>query len=78
MNQPVGSLQVAGLSFAPLTPMIGTMVSGIDLARPLDGAELGALRQALLDWKVLFFTDQDITTEQHLAFARQPVQGRLD
>ena len=25
---------------------------------------------ALLDWKVLFFRDQDITTEQHLAFAR--------
>jgi len=71
MNQPVGTLHAAGLSFAPLTPSIGAMVSGIDLTQPLDGAELVALRQALLDWKVLFFSDQDITTDQHLAFARQ-------
>ncbi|MCL4157280.1 UNVERIFIED_CONTAM: hypothetical protein GTU68_039581 [Idotea baltica] len=28
------------------------------------------LRSALLDRKVIFFRDQDITTEQHLAFAR--------
>jgi taurine dioxygenase len=31
---------------------------------------LSKLRGALLDWKVLFFRDQDITTEQHLDFAR--------
>ena len=47
------------------------MISGLDLAKPLVGGELAALRAALLDWKVLFFRDQDITTEQHLAFARQ-------
>ena len=42
---------------------------GLDLAEPQDNATLSALRVALLDWKVLFFRDQDITTEQHLAFA---------
>jgi len=70
MNQLVRTLQVEELSLAPLTPTIGGEVSGIDLAAPLSSADKTALRQALLDWKVLFFRDQDITTEQHLAFAR--------
>jgi taurine dioxygenase len=69
MNQLVRTLQVEDLSLAPLTPTIGAEVSGIDLARPLSSADKTALRQALLDWKVLFFRDQDITTAQHLAFA---------
>lgn len=70
MNQLVRSLQVEDLTLVPLTPTIGAEVEGVDLARPLDGRTVSALRQALLDWKVLFFRDQDITTEQHLAFAR--------
>ena len=70
MNQLVRNLSIASLTLAPLTPTIGAEVSGIDLAQPLDATARGALRQALLDWKVLFFRDQDITTEQHLAFAR--------
>jgi taurine dioxygenase len=70
MNQLVRTLQVEGLSLAPLTPTIGAEVSGVDLTRPLAPADKAALRQALLDWKVLFFRGQDITTEQHLEFAR--------
>jgi taurine dioxygenase len=70
MNQLVRTLEVEGLSLAPLTPTIGAEVSGLDLAAPLPPAAKATLRQALLDWKVLFFRDQDITTEQHLAFAR--------
>jgi len=70
LNQLVRSLQLDGLSLAPLTPTIGAEVSGIDLARPLSAAAQATLRQALLDWKVLFFRDQDITTDEHLAFAR--------
>ncbi len=57
------------ITLAPLTPTIGAEVSDIDLRQPLDSETRDALRQALLDWKVLFFRDQDLTTEQHLAFA---------
>jgi taurine dioxygenase len=64
------ALNVAPLSLKPLTPTIGVEVEGVDLCSPLDAPTLAALRQALLNWKVLFFRDQDITTEQHLAFAR--------
>jgi taurine dioxygenase len=70
MNQLVRSLEIEDLNILPLTPTIGAEVEGIDLSRPLDARTVSALRRALLDWKVLFFRDQDITTDQHLAFAR--------
>jgi alpha-ketoglutarate-dependent taurine dioxygenase len=70
MSQPALKIDSATFSLAPLTPTIGAEVGGIDLGRPLDTGTLESLRKALLDWKVLFFRDQDITTEQHLAFAR--------
>ncbi len=55
----------------PLTPAIGGEVHGVDLSKPLDEATLAALRATLLDRKVIFFRDQDITTDEHLAFARR-------
>jgi alpha-ketoglutarate-dependent taurine dioxygenase len=51
----------------PLSPTIGAEVEGVHLADAIDDETLADLRRALLDYKVLFFRDQDITTEQHLA-----------
>jgi taurine dioxygenase len=62
--------EAAALTIEPLTPTIGAEIGNIDLRRPLDTPTRDALRAALLEWKVLFFRDQDITTEQHLDFAR--------
>jgi taurine dioxygenase len=53
----------------PLTPAIGAVVEGVDLAQPLSDDLLGAIRQALLDHKVIFFEDQHITPVQHRDFA---------
>jgi len=53
-----------------VAPTIGVEIHNIDLTEPLTPAVLGELRAALLEWKVLFFRDQNITTEQHLDFAR--------
>ena len=69
MSSAALKTDTARLAISPLTPSIGAEIGGIDLREKLDDATLGELRQALLDWKVLFFRDQDITTEQHLAFA---------
>lgn len=71
MSQAARAAAPAALSIAPLTPTIGAEISGIDLSKPMTADLLAALRQALLEWKVIFFRDQDITTEEHLAFARQ-------
>ncbi|MDA1099843.1 MAG: TauD/TfdA family dioxygenase [Proteobacteria bacterium] len=58
------------IQITPYSPTIGGEVSGIDLRQPLSDHQVAGVRAALLDRKVLFFRDQDITTEQHLDFAR--------
>ncbi|HEX7777434.1 MAG TPA: TauD/TfdA family dioxygenase [Parvibaculum sp.] len=73
MNHALKKNNVAAASahftVKPLTPTIGAVIHGIDLTKPLGDATLAAIRQTLLEWKVVFFRDQAITTEQHLAFA---------
>src|SRR3546814_16099335 len=59
------------LKVAPLTPGIGAEISGIDLACEQDDATIAEIRAALLAYKVVFFRDQFITPEQHIAFARR-------
>lgn len=54
----------------PLSPSIGGEVSRVDLGRPLDPELVEEIRSALLDRKVIFFRDQDITPDQHMAFTR--------
>jgi len=70
MTEPVRHLTLDSLTLTPLTPTIGAEVGGIDLSQPATPSQVSAIRQALLDWKVLFFRDQDIDTDQHMAFAR--------
>lgn len=69
MNKAVRASDLA-IQLEPLTPTIGAEVHGIDLLKPLTDDQFQSIRQAMVDWKVIFFRDQDITPEQHLAFAR--------
>lgn len=59
------------LKVAPLTPSVGAEISGIDLREEQDDATIAEVRAALLAHKVIFFRDQFITPEQHIAFARR-------
>lgn len=54
----------------PVTPTIGAEVQGVRLGGELPDEVLAELRRALLEWKVLFFRDQDITRQEHRAFAQ--------
>ncbi|MCB0962570.1 MAG: TauD/TfdA family dioxygenase [Acidimicrobiales bacterium] len=56
-------------TLAPVAPLIGAVVEGVDLAEPVDAELFEQLNRALLEWKVLFFRDQDITGAQQAAFA---------
>ncbi len=71
MTAPEGAADAAslGLSLEELSPAIGTIVHGIDLSRPASDELTAFIRRTLVERKVVFFRDQDITTEQHLAFA---------
>lgn len=55
----------------PIAPALGAEIGGVDLSRPLGDDVIAEIRQALLQYLVVFFRDQDITPEQHLAFARR-------
>ena len=50
---------------------IGAEIFGVDLTRRSNTETVAEVRAALLQWKVVFFRDQHLTQEQHLAFARQ-------
>jgi taurine dioxygenase len=53
----------------PLTTALGAEIEGVDLSKPLARETVATLRQALLDHLVIFFRDQDLTTDKYLAFA---------
>ena len=65
---------------------VGAFVEGLDLSAGLDQGQIQDLRNALGEHGVLFFRDQKLTPEEHLAFGRcfssinvnrffQPVEG---
>jgi len=57
------------LEIKKLTPTIGAEVLGVDLRNP-SADEVREINQALLDNGVIFFRDQTLTPEQHIAFGR--------
>jgi alpha-ketoglutarate-dependent taurine dioxygenase len=59
----------AELRIHPLEPTIGAEISGIDLRQPISDAVRDEIKRTLLEYKVVFFRDQELTTDQHAAFA---------
>jgi len=59
-----------GIELLDLHPTIGTEVLGIDLREPLTPAMFAFLDALLVERKVIFFRDQDITARNHVEFAR--------
>ncbi len=52
-----------------LSPTIGAELEGVDLTDELPQETIDEIQQALWDYKVIFFRNQDLTTEQHIGFA---------
>ena len=55
---------------APIAGALGAEISGVDLAQPLDPAEIAEIRHAFHDYLVIFFRDQRLDPDTLLAFAR--------
>jgi alpha-ketoglutarate-dependent taurine dioxygenase len=55
----------------PMNSTIGAEIRGVDLSRPLDEATWQEVRQAFADYLVVYFPNQPITHEQHLAFSER-------
>ncbi|MHB8662575.1 MAG: TauD/TfdA dioxygenase family protein [Acidimicrobiales bacterium] len=62
---------VGELDIRPVTPVIGAEVYGLDLGAPLGADVVSAVRAALVRHLVLFFPGQNLSPDQHAAFARQ-------
>jgi len=55
----------------PIAGSLGAEITGIDLSRPLDEPTKKALLEAWYEHQVVFFRDQPLTEEQHMALALQ-------
>jgi taurine dioxygenase len=64
-------LSFAAFDVSPVGVTIGAEVEGVDLCAPLDDMVIDELRRCLHEFKVLFFRDQPLTPDQHVAFARR-------
>jgi taurine dioxygenase len=56
-----------GLSVTRLQPVVGAVIEGVDLCGPIAPEHARDIRQALLGHGVIFFRDQPISYENHLA-----------
>ena len=57
------------LDIAPLSGTIGAEIRGLDLHQTLDPDTVAAVRQALLDYKVIFFPGAHLDPQEHKDFA---------
>jgi taurine dioxygenase len=53
-----------------LSPTIGGELLGVDLREDLTSEVKDLIYEALLVYKVIFFRDQDLTTDQHIHFSK--------
>jgi taurine dioxygenase len=58
------------ISITPLSPTVGAEIGGVRMNGEVPDNQLAEIRRALLDWKVIFFRDQDVTEAEHVAFGR--------
>lgn len=52
-------------------PGVGAEIQGVDIAAGLSANELDAIRASFAEHGLVFFRDQDISPEDHIAFAEQ-------
>ena len=57
------------ITIVPITPGFAAEVGDIDLRSALPGQQMQAVREAFATYAVLVFTSQELSVEQHLAFA---------
>lgn len=58
------------ISVSRMAGALGAQLENVDLAQPHDPKQLDEVRDALHEYGVIVLRDQDITSDQYLAFAR--------
>ncbi|OYW42993.1 MAG: taurine dioxygenase, partial [Rhodobacterales bacterium 12-64-8] len=55
----------------PLSSHLGAEIEGVDLSQPLSNAQFDDIHTAFLKHHVIFFRDQKLTPDQHVAFGKR-------
>jgi taurine dioxygenase len=67
----LGALQWRSFDAHQIGATVGAEIAGVDLTAELPDEVVAELRQALHEYKVIFFRDQPLTPGRHVAFARR-------
>jgi alpha-ketoglutarate-dependent taurine dioxygenase len=59
------------IEVAPVASALGAEIQGVDLREEMSDATTETIRDAFGRYGVIFFRDQELTPEQHIAFARR-------
>ncbi|WP_436521066.1 TauD/TfdA dioxygenase family protein [Actinoplanes sp. HUAS TT8] len=70
LTRPSAIVESDHFTINPCTSTIGAEISGLSLVAPVPEPALADLRRAFLDWKVLFFRDQHLSSHDHVELAR--------
>ena len=68
------------IDVSPVSVHIGAEIGGVNLSRPLSQQQVDEIWAALLRWKVIFFRNQQLDHQSHVAMARQfgtPTPGHV-
>ncbi len=68
-RERLAGLRWNSFSVRQLGSTIGAELIGLDLREQLDDSVIAEITQALFDYKVIFFRDQPLDPDQHVAFA---------
>ena len=76
---PIVGAKFGGFAVRPLTGSFGALVEGVQLADAIDDDALFAdVRAAWVRYRALFFRDQDLTPQQHLALGERLGEVQTD
>ena len=67
----MNTVAAAGIQVKPVSPAIGSEVSGVDLSQPLSDAEFRQIEQAWHDGLILLFHGQHLEEEEQVRFAER-------
>jgi len=59
------------ITVTPASPAVGAEIGNVDIAAGVSDEDFAAIRQAYADYGVIFFRDQHLTPEQHIAWAER-------
>ena len=59
------------IEVVPISREVGAEISGVDIAAGISEKQFAEVRQAFIDYGVIFFHDQELSPDQHIEFARR-------